>query len=242
MFTFETAFIASAFIRQQSTGFVTDVPAVTACLVEFDGRGYHNALFAQLSIPLPGVLSSAVAKRRADYLSGRYAARQLLMNAGCRDAVAVGPDRAPVWPAGWCGSISHTGKWAIAVLSPQHYRVNPGVDIERLQPEVMREIATTFTTPDERALLAKSPLPYETALLITFSAKESLFKALFPQVQHMFGFEAAWLCELNPQQNAFTLQLTRRLAPRLPAGYRVRGRYLVRDSEVITLILAPAAH
>lgn len=237
MFTLKKTTTASAFICQQRTGVIALHPEVSFCLVAFDTACYSDALFTQLSIPFPDALKSAVTKRQADYLAGRCAASQLLKEAGCNDAVPMGSDRAPVWPPGWCGSISHTEKWAIAILAPYRSHIKLGVDIEKLRPEVMQEIAATFTTARERELLATSSLPYENALLIAFSAKESLFKALYPQVQHIFGFEAARLCELNTNNNRFTLELTMALAPNLNVGYRTDGYYLMREDNVITLIV-----
>lgn len=237
MFTLKKYSVPSAFIRQQKIGLVTNHPEVSFCLIAFETSYYSDALFNQLSIPFPQMLKSAVIKRQADYLAGRYAASQLLKEAGCDVAVSMGNDRAPVWPAGWWGSISHTEKWAIAILAPYRSNINLGVDIETLRPRVMREIATTFTTASERELIATSSLPFENALLIAFSAKESLFKALYPQVQHIFGFEAARLCEISTSQNRFTLELTRPLAPSLHTGYRTNCYYLMNEDRVITLVV-----
>lgn len=239
MFTFETHTTSSTFIRQQKMGTITLDPEVSVCLVEFDSAGYSDACFNQLAIPFPEILQQAVAKRRANYLAGRYAASQLLLHkAGCNRAVEIGTDRAPVWPAGWRGSISHTEKWALAILAPLRFHLILGVDIETLRPEIMREIATSFTTASERDVLVASGLPFETALLIAFSAKESLFKALYPWVRHFFGFEAAKLCGLSSENNHFTLELTRQLAPGLYAGYRTTGQYLLGKDGVITIIVA----
>lgn len=238
MFTLKNNITPAPFIRQQKMGIVTHYPEVNVCLVTFDTSCYSDALFTQLSIPFPDRLKLAVAKRRADYLSGRYAASQLLHKVGCNGAVALGTDRAPVWPVGWRGSISHTEKQAIAILAPHRSNISLGVDIETLHPEVMRKMAATFTTASERNVLAASHIPSETALLIIFSAKESLFKALYPQVQHIFGFEAAKLCELSSYNNRFTLELTRQLAPDLLAGYRINGQYLISGDGVITIIIA----
>ncbi|EAP7621680.1 4'-phosphopantetheinyl transferase superfamily protein [Salmonella enterica subsp. houtenae] len=237
MFTFEKHIPLSAFIRQQSMGVVTHQPEVSVCLVAFDSSCYRDTLFTQLSIPFPDILKSAVTKRRAEYLAGRYAASQLLQEAGCNDAVTMGADRAPVWPVGWWGSISHTEKWAIAILGPHRFNTRLGIDIEMLRPDVMLEIANTFTIASERNVLATNHLPYETALLIAFSAKESLFKALYPQAQNFFGFEAAKLCELRPYPNRFTLELTRQLAPDLHASYRIHGYYLMGETDVTTMIV-----
>lgn len=96
------------------------------------------------------------------------------------------------------------------------------------RPGIMLELATTFTTVDERNILDRTDISMETALLIVFSAKESLFKALYPQSQHIFRFEAAVnatifdrylpfscplakLCEIEQNNNFFSLELTRQL-------------------------------
>lgn len=220
-------------------GTVTHAPEVTVCLVEFDSAYYSEACFNQLTIPFPDTLKQAVAKRQADYLAGRYAASQLLHKAGCPCTVDIGPDRAPIWPIGWRGSISHTENWAIAILAPCRFNLNLGVDIEKLSPVIMQEIANTFTTASERDFLAASCIPFETALLIAFSAKESLFKALYPRAQQYFGFEAAKLCGLNPHHNLFTLELTTQLTPTLYSGYRTTGHYLLYEEGVVTIVIPP---
>lgn len=108
------------------------------------------------------------------------------------------------------------------------------------RPGVMLELATTFTTVDERNILDKTDIPMKTALLIVFSAKESLFKALYPQSQHIFRFEAAKLCEIELNNNFFSLELTRQLAPGLCAGYRITGHYLIGDNYVTTIVITAA--
>lgn len=239
MFTFEQYITASGFISQQNTGFVSSHIEVSVCLVVFDKSYYSDELFTQMSLPFPDILKSAVVKRRAEYLAGRYATRQLLQEVGCNEVVAAGSDRAPIWPAGWLGSISHTETLAIAILAPHHFSMGLGVDIETFRPEIMWEIATAFTTPNERDILAASGLPFETALLIVFSAKESLFKALYPLVQKMFGFEAAKLCELDVYNNRFTMELTRQLTPNFRPGYRTTGHYFIGQYGVTTFISLP---
>jgi len=236
MFIFINKKNAFGFICQQRIGFARIYPEVSVCLAEFDTLHYRDALFSQLSIPFPEQLNSAVTKRRAEYLAGRYAARQLLVGAEDYGDVVTGVDRAPIWPTGWRGSISHTEKWAIAIITPCCSEISLGVDIEKFRPDIMGEIATTFTTSYERDILVASHLPYEVALFILFSAKESLFKALYPWVQHIFGFEAAKLCGLDTHRNCFTLELTQQLAPGLFSGYRVTGHYVITQDNVITMV------
>ncbi|HAG01786.1 MAG TPA: enterobactin synthase subunit EntD, partial [Leclercia adecarboxylata] len=49
----------------------------------------------------------------------------------------------------------------------------------------------------EAQRLAESGLPFDLAFTLAFSAKESLFKALFPKVQTWMGFESARVTALT---------------------------------------------
>lgn len=236
MLTLKKHPITFCFINQIKVGFLNDRPEVRACIIEFNVQKYSDNLFTYLAVPFPEVLEKTIPKRRADFLAGRYAASYLLKSAGCYDAIPISSDRAPVWPKDWKGSISHTEKWALAVIAPSGSHLNIGVDIETLRPGIMQEISTTFTSVSERWLLSSCDIDYEIALLITFSAKESLFKALYSQVQYIFGFDAAKICDLNTLDCHFTLELTSQLAPSLHAGYQVKGRYSIGEYGVITLI------
>ncbi|UXY11697.1 4'-phosphopantetheinyl transferase superfamily protein [Kosakonia sp. ML.JS2a] len=234
-----TLFIANSqppFFRHINVGVVSHFPAITYCQVVFDACVYQDSLFDEYAIPFPAELGKTVPKRRAEYLAVRYAARRLLEDAGCAGHVGTAASRAPVWPTGWCGSLSHTGNHAIAVIAPSHTGLTPGIDIEMLAPGTMRETATIFTDTKEQSLLANCGIPYETALLIAFSVKESLFKALYPEAGCFFGFDAARVCSIEPATQRITLELTQSLTPRRKSGHRIRGYYLLQAERVITLI------
>ena len=59
-------------------------------------------------------------------------------------------------------------------------------------------------------MLSRKGYPFALALTLVFSAKESLFKALFPQVQARMGFDCARVTKLDDK--TLTLALTRQLA------------------------------
>nr|WP_318381167.1 4'-phosphopantetheinyl transferase superfamily protein [uncultured Enterobacter sp.] len=224
------------FITHAQSGIVAPQPALAFCLARYDKRHYHDALFAQAGLPFPPALAQAVDKRKAEYFAARFCAQQLLRQLGDNDVVGSHPDRAPQWPAGVYGSLSHSGDLAIAVVARQSSGLRPGVDIEHMNADVMRETAEMFTTPAEQVLLARTDLAREQALLITFSAKESLFKALYPQVQQMFDFDSACIIELNSAQQRFRLRLTRSLAVKLPQGSEFTGFYQHIDDAVVTCV------
>lgn len=224
------------FIQHAECGYLRAAPALKFCRVRFIKQQFQDVLFSQYAVPFPPTLAGAVAKRKAEYLAGRYCAQYLLRQSGCSDPVLTAADRAPCWPTGWRGSLSHSGDIAFAVVSAQSDGLHPGIDIEHLQPGIMRESADMFVDPAEQALLARCGLDIEWALLTAFSAKESLFKALYPRVLRMFDFNAAAMVALDPPGQRFTLRLNTTLGDEFPAGRRFSGDYQIREGSVVTCL------
>lgn len=227
---------ALPFFHSVEMGNVPPFPALRYCLVSFSERDYHDGLFEQWGIPFPDRLNSGVVKRRAEYIAARYAAQSVLKSFGCDATPGSAPDRSPVWPSGWRGSLSHSHEWALAVVAPEASGLTPGVDIELLAPEMMQRTAHLFTTPQERECLAASQIDDASALLIAFSAKESLYKALYPEVGRALDFDAARVCHIAPEQQGITLELTQTLSPQRVKGSRIQGYYQLSGDRVITLI------
>lgn len=223
------------FIIRAYAGFVTGQPLVRFCRINFAAQHYQDALFEQFHIGLPHHLRQAAVKRRSEYLAGRCCAAHLLTRLGQPTEVSTA-DRAPVWPESVCGSLSHSGEWAIALLAPAGKGFRPGVDIEYYRPEVLLETAEVFTLTAEREYLKQLDMPWPLALLVAFSAKEGLYKSLYPQVQRYFGFASASLVALDPQRQVFCLRLNETLADGLPQGMECRGCYTFSNGYVTTLL------
>ncbi|HDT5516906.1 TPA: 4'-phosphopantetheinyl transferase superfamily protein [Klebsiella aerogenes] len=236
MFIVTDTFHDQPFIQHAECGYLRADPALKFCRVRFARSQLQDALFSQYAIPLPPSLTGAVAKRKAEYLAGRYCAHYLLRQSGCLEPVLIAADRAPIWPAGWRGSISHSEDIAIAVVSAEDDGLHPGVDIEHLQPEIMLESADMFVSRTEQAQLSCCGLDKEWALLLAFSAKESLFKALYPRVQQMFDFDAAAMVALDPANQRFTLRLNKTLSDAFPAGSQFSGEYYFSEGTVLTCL------
>jgi enterobactin synthetase component D len=133
-------------------------------------------------------ISGLVEARRRSWIGGRVAMRQALLRAEI-DAPAVLPDLrgAPRLPVGVAGSISHKTKWAVALVAHESV-ARLGVDIE---DDVVRslDISRRVLRADELAELASlAPGPFAREVLLRFSAKEALYKALDPFVQRYVGF------------------------------------------------------
>lgn len=135
--------------------------------------------------------------RRAAFLAGRLAAARALRRAGApAGPVGRAADGAPVWPAGWLGSITHDRGRALAVLcraTPTRLaqgRTIPrlGIDLEDLtRTETARAAAQLCLSPEERDLFAT-----EAAVIGAFSMKEAVFKAMAPGSAARF-----WLSEIR---------------------------------------------
>jgi len=86
----------------------------------------------------------------------------------------------PVWPEGFCGSISHTEDYVAGVVaSTQHVRAL-GLDIEKRTDFVAARHYRLFCHAEELSwLLAQPPAHAHLYALALFSIKESLYKCIY---------------------------------------------------------------
>lgn len=138
-----------------------------------------------------GAVRGAVPRRVAEFHAGRAAARAAMVALSLPPLpVPMGPDRAPVWPEGITGSISHCATACVAVVGLRQNWAGIGVDLEEatpLEPTLVEQICTRA----ERRWLGEQP-GTERGLLakLIFSAKEAAYKAQYPTTGLLFGFEA----------------------------------------------------
>lgn len=152
----------------------------------------HGARFAvrdpQQSYPLIGTekdaVLSAIEKRKNEFSAGRDAARDALAQLGFDGVeIPVGNRRAPIWPKGICGSITHSKTVCIAAAARQSDVKSIGIDAE---PDAPLKVDL------RSAILHESELNVSGAeAIVLFSMKEALFKAQFPVTGQMMGFHDA---------------------------------------------------
>jgi 4'-phosphopantetheinyl transferase EntD len=151
---------------------------------------------AALSLdPWPEEASSvarAVPSRRQEFALGRHLARLALKRLGGPEvAIPMGPDRAPLWPAGFCGSISHAGGWVLVAMAKE-----PGVlalDIEPATPLEPQLLDSLFTAGEQQRLpplaaalgMAEEPL---LAAKACFSLKECFWKLVSAGAARLIDF------------------------------------------------------
>jgi 4'-phosphopantetheinyl transferase EntD len=189
--------------------------------------GGEDGLFPQ---EMPAI-ARAVPKRRAEFAAGRRAARAALAEIGIAPvAVPVGDHRAPVWPEGVVGAITHDAGVALAAVARSDRMRGLGIDVTEAAPLPGNTRRAILPHAAEQGL---SPLE-ERAV---FSAKESLFKALFPFLGTYFGFEAAAV-RVDLEAGGFEITLAVPLGP-WSAGTGWTGRVHVAEAGVLTGLVAP---
>jgi 4'-phosphopantetheinyl transferase EntD len=130
-----------------------------------------------------------VPARRAEFTAGRTHARLALGILGGQSvALPVGPGRAPQWPIGTIGSISHAEGLAVAAVAPVERVALLGIDLEGDAP-LDADLVTRICRPEEQRRLAQVTAPRELARLL-FSAKESVYKCLGPATGIFLDFDA----------------------------------------------------
>jgi 4'-phosphopantetheinyl transferase EntD len=178
-------------------------------------------------------LNRVVDKRRREFTAGRNCARQALAELGVEPVpILVGEGREPCWPDGIVGSITHVDGYCAAVAAPRAVARTIGIDAvvhAPLEPGVLALVCTE----GERERLATLPEEVHWDAL-TFSAKESLFKAWYPLARRWLAFEEA---EVAFDDRNGTFALTLSVLPREP-GLVFFGRFAVADPYAFTLVAA----
>lgn len=184
----------------------------------------------------------AATKRQAEYLAGRICAHEVLRQATGTPAIpTIGADRAPCWPTGATGSITHGAGFAAAIAARREHWQGLGLDVEkrlttaradRLVEQILtpRELQGYRALDDERRALL---------LTLTFSIKESLFKALFPLVNRRFYFQDAELLAYGEDGQA-RLRLLTDLSPQWRSGAQLEGQFVLLGDYLLSLVSIPA--
>jgi enterobactin synthetase component D len=181
-------------------------------------------------------------RRRLQFDAGRRSAARLLQALGAaKTAVGVGPLGSPLWPSGFTGSITHKLDVLAVAVARTAEVASLGIDIEAwVGDAVAADIEQVCLDDHEKALAAAAAFERRWFATLAFSAKEALYKCLFPSVGEFFDFSAARVVQVDERAGRLRLRLTRPLAPRWPQGHTLEGRFRASASHVFTSFeLAP---
>jgi 4'-phosphopantetheinyl transferase EntD len=140
--------------------------------------------------------------RQVGFVGGRLALREARHALGAPIGPSLPDDRgAPSMPPGFVGSVSHKRTLAVAIAARDVEGI-VGVDLEDRAPARLRIADRVLRPPEVEALAAiagDDPDEVERrrwqALLLRFSIKESIYKAIDPFVRRYVGFLEA---EVHP--------------------------------------------
>ncbi len=176
-------------------------------------------------------LIRAAPKRISEFAAGRACARAALSQLGYGAvALPAGADRAPCWPAGATGSITHTHGFCAAVVAATTKIRALGLDAEphdSVKPHLWRRICC----PEELATLqAQEAAQALAAATLIFSAKEAFYKCQHTLTGEWLGFTDI---AVKIESDHFSVRSTRSLqiAHLLPEPWR--GGYLREQGLVI---------
>ncbi|WP_026077779.1 4'-phosphopantetheinyl transferase [Pseudomonas sp. PAMC 26793] len=218
------------------------LPGTVLLSTRFDPALLAVGDFQRSAVPPPASIQRSVAKRQAEFLAGRLCARAALQQLDGLDCVpAIGEDRAPIWPAHISGSITHSTGHAAAIVAHKAQWRGLGMDLENLLTlERAERLAGEILTPDELQRMAAGPREQVAQLVtLTFSAKESLFKALYPIVQKRFYFEHAELLEWSDTGHA-RLRLLTDLSTEWCHGKELEAQFAVDEGQLLSLVAVQA--
>lgn len=194
--------------------------------------------FQRSAVPPPASIQRSVAKRQAEFLAGRLCAREALQRLDNLNCIpAIGEDRAPVWPGHISGSITHSTGHAAAIVGHKAQWHGLGMDLENvLTLERAERLAGEILTADELQRMAAIPRELHGLLVtLTFSVKESLFKALYPIVQKRFYFEHAEVLGWS-QAGDVRLRLLTDLSEEWNHGKELEGQFVVQGEQLLSLV------
>lgn len=207
----------------------------------FDKSAYHDSLFSDYKISMPETIQRSVNGRKAEFLAGRCSAHKALAKLKIEvPSLEIKPDRSTKWPKGVVASISHSGDTAMCIAARSEHHAYLGVDIEQLiSSSLIANIESSIINSAERDRLSTTSMPYSAAFTIAFSAKESLYKALYPSVARIFDFDAVELLFIDEINKTLGFKIIDTLNQEFTSGTRVNGIYNYDEQQVLTCIYKP---
>jgi 4'-phosphopantetheinyl transferase EntD len=181
-------------------------------------------------------LADAVPSRRHEFAVTRACAHRALARLGCPPAPLLkGPDRAPCWPAGVVGSLTHCSGYhaAAATCDPSIAALGIDAELHAALPDGVASLV--ITAADRDRLPTAAGVHWER---VVFSAKESVFKAWWPLTRTWLGFADATI-DLDPANGSFRAQLHHPPGSPATAPASLSGRFATTDDLVLTAVVAP---
>ena len=153
-------------------------------------------------------------------------------------AIGRGPGGEPLWPKRIVGAISHSGDLAVAVVGWADEYAGLGVDVEQRSPGMSLRAARLVCRPSEYAWATEDPGPMRRTQV--FSAKEAIFKALYPIEGVWLGFGDAEL-HWDAARCGFNAEVLKAAGTGFPVGTKLDVSCGVTASAIVSTTFARRA-
>ncbi|MDX1886936.1 4'-phosphopantetheinyl transferase [Mycolicibacterium sp. 120270] len=193
--------------------------------------------------PLPEeepLIARSVAKRRNEFITVRYCARQALQELGVPPVpILKGEKGEPCWPDGVVGSLTHTEGFRGAAVARHDAVRSIGIDAEP-HDVLPNGVLDAISLPAERTEISALPAELHWDRIL-FCAKEATYKAWYPVTQRWLGFEDAHIVfDVDDGGTAGNFESRILIDPAARSGpplTALRGRWSVRDGLTLTAIV-----
>jgi 4'-phosphopantetheinyl transferase EntD len=193
--------------------------------------------------PLPEeepLIAKSVAKRRNEFITVRYCARQALGELGVAPVPILKGDKGePCWPDGVVGSLTHCTGFRGAAVGRHGAVRSVGIDAEP-HDVLPNGVLDAVSLPKERIELQAMPngLHWDRIL---FCAKEATYKAWYPLTHRWLGFEDAHITfDVDDSGTSGGFESRILIDPAAESGpplESLSGRWSVRDGLALTAIV-----
>jgi 4'-phosphopantetheinyl transferase EntD len=179
-------------------------------------------------------IQKAVPKRKQEFIAGRLCVRKALAKIGITlFPVLMGNDRAPVWPPGVVGSISHSEGYCGVAIAQKPNIESIGLDVEYVG-QVKRDIWKHFCNQQELSWINSLPINDQQKIAaLIFSAKECLYKCQYPISKRWLNFHDVTI-SANSNKNEFEARFLVDAGKCFKKGTCLKGKYLISNGYVFT--------
>ncbi len=201
-------------------------------------QNLHDQEFLILSEEHAIAESFGSRKRREEFTLGRKCAHRALSRFGLEsEPILRNPEtREPFWPISVCGSITHSAGFAAVAVGLKKEINGIGIDLESFSSSLDIKISRHVCVDSELEWLESlSTKQARRALRIIFSAKESIFKCLYPKTKTYFGFKDA-VVSVNDDENKFSFKILKSFPSKIQKDFPQHGRYSEMDKMLLTSV------
>lgn len=133
------------------------------------------------------------------------------------------------------GSITHSGKTAATVVAKKSEFIGLGIDYEETMTlEQAEQLKGQILTEHEQHLISSLAIDMGTLVTLVFSAKESLYKSLYPMVKQFLNFHDFFIKELTDETLILSLCKTVNKSWRIGSEFEVL--YRLNDGHIMTFV------